>query len=117
MGYLLKESVAQIASLVDDLERVVAGETVVDPTIVRQLLASHGRGEVIAKLSSREVYILGLMAEGRSNGGIAARLYLSPKTVEAHVHSIFTRLGLTRNVEDHRRVLAVLRFLEQVATG
>jgi DNA-binding NarL/FixJ family response regulator len=110
-GYLLKDRVSDVAVLVDALQRVDAGECVLDPTIVARLLARRTTSEPLAELTQREREVLGLMAEGRSNGGISERLFLSPKTVEAHVKHIFTKLGLTESTDDHRRVLAVLAHL------
>ncbi|MDQ1602711.1 MAG: hypothetical protein QOE01_556 [Actinomycetota bacterium] len=110
-GYLLKDRVSDVAVLVDALQRVDAGECVLDPTIVARLLARRTTSEPLAGLTKREREVLGLMAEGRSNGAISERLFLSPKTVEAHVKHIFTKLGLTESTDDHRRVLAVLAHL------
>jgi DNA-binding NarL/FixJ family response regulator len=110
-GYLLKDRISDVAVLVDALERVGAGECVIDPTIVARLLSRRTPSEPLAGLTQREREVLGLMAEGRSNGGICERLFLSPKTVEAHVKHIFTKLGLSESSDDHRRVLAVLALL------
>jgi DNA-binding NarL/FixJ family response regulator len=109
-GYLLKERVSDVAVLTDALERVVAGECVVDPTIVARLLR-RPRDGALSELSEREREVLALIAEGRSNAAICARLVLSPKTIEAHVRHIFTKLGLSESAEDHRRVLATLAYL------
>jgi DNA-binding NarL/FixJ family response regulator len=110
LGYLLKDHVDEIDSLREALERVVAGESVIDPEIVRRLLRPQGR--VAAEhLTERERAVLSLMAEGRSNAGIAARMQVSLKTVEGHVRNIFTRLGLESDADDNRRVLAVLSWL------
>ena len=116
-GYLLKDRVSDVAVLVDALHRVDAGECVLDPTIVARLLARRTTREPLATLTDREKEVLGLMAEGRSNGGICERLFLSPKTVEAHVKHIFTKLGLGESSDDHRRVLAVLAHLRSGPPG
>lgn len=110
-GYLLKERVSEVAILVDALRRVVAGECVLDPTIVARLLAKPAAYEPLRALTEREREVLALMAEGRSNAGICERLVLSPKTVEAHVKHLFTKLGLADSADDNRRVLAVVTYL------
>jgi DNA-binding NarL/FixJ family response regulator len=112
-GYLLKDRVSDVAVLVDALQRVRDGECVLDPTIVTRLLSRRTSHEPVAELSERELEVLALMAEGRSNSAIAVQLSLSPKTVEAHVKHIFTKLGLAESPDDHRRVLAVLAFLRR----
>jgi DNA-binding NarL/FixJ family response regulator len=111
IGYLLKERVSDIAVLVDALERIVEGECVIDPTIVARLVERPRSAESLAVLSNREREVLALMAEGRSNQGISAQLVLSGKTVESHVRQIFAKLDLPDAGDQHRRVLAVLRFL------
>jgi DNA-binding NarL/FixJ family response regulator len=111
VGYLLKERVSDVAVIVDALRRVVEGECVVDPTIVSTLLRRPRDPGPLDRLTSREVEVLALMAEGRSNGAIADRLVMSPKTVEAHVRRILQRLDLQESPDDHRRVLAVLQYL------
>jgi DNA-binding NarL/FixJ family response regulator len=111
VGYLLKERVSDVAVVVDALRRVVEGECVVDPTIVSTLLRRPRDPGPLDRLTSREVEVLGLMAEGRSNGAIAERLTMSPKTVEAHVRQILQKLDLQESADDHRRVLAVLQYL------
>lgn len=111
IGYLLKERVSDIAVLVDALERIVEGECVIDPTIVARLVERPRPAQSLAALSNREREVLSLMAEGHSNQGIAAQLVLSGKTVESHVRQIFAKLDLPDSGEQHRRVLAVLRFL------
>jgi len=112
-GYLLKDRVLDVDDFLDALKRVSRGGTAMDPTVVAQLLGRTGPDDPLAMLTERERGVLELMAEGRSNAGIAAKLYLSPKTVETHVHAIFGKLGLAQAPDDHRRVLAVLAFLGQ----
>jgi DNA-binding NarL/FixJ family response regulator len=111
VGYLLKERVFDVAILIDALRRIVDGETVVDPTIVSRLLGRRRREDPLAELTSREREVLGLLGEGLSNKGIAARLFVTERTVEAHVKQIFAKLRLDVNPESHRRVLAVLAYL------
>jgi DNA-binding NarL/FixJ family response regulator len=110
VGYLLKDHVDEIGTLRDALERVVAGESVVDPQIVQRLMHRGGL-PATERLTERERVVLTLMAEGRSNSGIADRLCVSQKTVEGHVNNIFSRLGLGTDRDDNRRVLAVLSWL------
>jgi DNA-binding NarL/FixJ family response regulator len=110
-GYLLKERVSDLAVLTDALGRLAEGECVVDPTIVSRLLNRARPASRLDDLTEREREVLSLMAEGRSNRGICSRLYLSPKTVEAHVRHIFIKLGVEQSADDHRRVLAVLTYL------
>jgi DNA-binding NarL/FixJ family response regulator len=111
VGYLLKDRVADVREVVDAVRRVAAGGSVIDPEVVAQLVSRRRARDPIQQLSERERQVLALMAEGRSNQAIGERLFLSPKTVEAHVHSIFIRLDLHAAPDDHRRVLAVLAFL------
>jgi DNA-binding NarL/FixJ family response regulator len=111
VGYLLKERVFDIATVVDALRRIVDGETVIDPTIVSRLVGRRRRQDPLADLSERERQVLGLIAEGLSNRAIAARLYVTERTVEAHVTQIFQKLHLPESRDQHRRVLAVLAFL------
>ena len=111
VGYLLKERVFDIATVVDALRRIVDGETVIDPTIVSRLVGRRRRQDPLAVLSAREREVLGLIAEGMSNRAIAARLYVTERTVEAHVTQIFQKLRLPESPDQHRRVLAVLAFL------
>jgi DNA-binding NarL/FixJ family response regulator len=110
-GYLLKERVSNLGVLTDALERLRDGECVVDPTIVARLVKRVRQAKEIAELTEREREVLELMAEGRSNKAISARLFLSPKTVEAHVKHIFMKLRIDESPDDHRRVLAVLAYL------
>jgi DNA-binding NarL/FixJ family response regulator len=110
-GYLLKESVTDLDAFDDALRRVAAGETVVDPSIVRRLLERVRRKDPLALLTGRERDILALMAEGRSNRAIAETLMLSERTIESHIGSVMLKLGLQNAPGDHRRVLAVLAYL------
>ncbi len=112
IGYLLKDRVADVSDFVDALVRVGSGGTALDPEVVTQLMGASRRAASIAALSTREKEVLALMAEGRSNGAIADALVISEGTVEKHVASIFTKLHLPESQSDHRRVLAVLRFLD-----
>lgn len=109
VGYLLKERVSDLAVLVEALHRITDGESVVDPTIVARLVSRPS--SPIQRLSAREREILSLMAEGHSNARIGQRLYLSPRTVEAHIGHIFHKLDLAESDDYHRRVLAVLAYL------
>ena len=111
VGYLLKERVFDVAILIDALRRISDGESVVDPTIVSRLLGRQRRDDPLAALTPREREVLGLVAEGLSNAAIAARLVVTPRTVEAHVKQVFLKLGLDANPESHRRVRAVLAYL------
>jgi DNA-binding NarL/FixJ family response regulator len=111
VGYLLKERISDLAVLTDALSRLHDGECVIDPTIVSRLVKRATPARRLDELTEREREVLALMAEGRSNKAICARLFLSPKTVEAHVRHIFTKLGINESSDDHRRVLAVLAFL------
>ncbi len=112
VGYLLKDRVADVRDFVDALRRVGAGGTVLDPEVVTQLLARARRRDPLDRLTPRERTVLSLMAEGRSNAAIAQTLVVSDGAVEKHVSNIFTKLDLPPAPEDHRRVLAVLRWLE-----
>jgi serine/threonine-protein kinase len=111
VGYLLKERVFDIATVVDALRRILDGETVVDPTIVARLVARRRPGDPLSRLTEREREVLGLIAEGMSNRAVAARLLITERTVEAHVTQIFQKLRLDGSPEQHRRVLAVLTYL------
>jgi len=110
-GYLLKERVSDVAVLVDALQRIAAGECVVDPTIVSRLLGRAREQSPLDELTVREREILALIAEGYSNDGISKKLFLSPKTVETHVRHILSKLGIGEGGGYHRRVLAVLAHL------
>ena len=112
VGYLLKDRVADVGEFIEALGRVAAGGTALDPEVVSQLLAASGRADVLGVLTHRERDVLALMAEGRSNGAIAHLLVVSERAVEKHVSNIFSKLGLAPSDADHRRVLAVLRYLE-----
>jgi DNA-binding NarL/FixJ family response regulator len=112
VGYLLKERVADVQEFVEALSRVAAGGTALDPEVVTQLLGASRRTDGLGSLTARERDVLGLMAEGRSNGAIAGTLVVSERAVEKHIGNIFSKLGLAPSDADHRRVLAVLRYLE-----
>ncbi len=113
IGYVLKERVADVAQFTDAIRRVSAGESVIDPEVVSRLVARPRRDSPLQTLTERELTVLALMAEGRSNLAIASQLHMSPKTVETHVGNLFAKLGLLPAAEDHRRVLAVLTYLRQ----
>jgi DNA-binding NarL/FixJ family response regulator len=110
-GYLLKERISDVAVLNDALHRISEGECVIDPTIVTRLLQRERASSPLDELTPREREVLALIAEGRSNRAVCAQLFLSPKTVEAHVHQIFLKLGLVDDPDEHRRVAAVLTYL------
>ena len=112
LGYLLKTRVSDVAEFLDTLDRIARGATVVDPALVHELVSARRRNDPLAALSSREREVLALMAEGRSNAGIARRLWVTEGTVEKHVRSILAKLDLPETDEDHRRVLAALAFLD-----
>jgi DNA-binding NarL/FixJ family response regulator len=109
VGYLLKDRVANVAQFVDAVRRVAGGGTAMDPEVVSQLLARHS--SPLSGLTTREREVLSLMAEGRSNGAIATKLFVGEKAVSKHISSIFTKLDLPPSDDDHRRVLAVLTYL------
>ena len=110
VGYLLKERVFHPAVLVDALRRVAEGETVVDPTIVARIMGRKRASDPLAQLSPREQEVLALVAEGLSNRAVAERLFVTDRTVEAHMASVFSKLGMEESPDPHRRVLAVLTF-------
>ncbi|HVT20970.1 MAG TPA: response regulator transcription factor [Mycobacteriales bacterium] len=112
VGYLLKERVADVGEFLDALDRIAAGGTVLDPEVVTQLLGTTRRTATLDALTARERQVLRLMAEGRANAAIAKELHLSAGSVEKYVTSIFAKLALAPSADDHRRVLAVLRWLE-----
>jgi DNA-binding NarL/FixJ family response regulator len=112
IGYLLKSRVTDVEEFIDTLQRIARGGSVVDPGLVAELVAARHRDDPLAVLSPREREVLALMAEGRSNSGIARRLWVTEGTVEKHVRSILTKLTLPETDDDHRRVLAVLTFLD-----
>jgi DNA-binding NarL/FixJ family response regulator len=111
VGYLLKDRVANVGEFIDALARVAAGGTALDPEVVSQLLRASAQVRPLATLTSRERDVLALMAEGRSNAAIAATLVVTERAVEKHIGNIFAKLGLPPSDADHRRVLAVLRYL------
>jgi DNA-binding NarL/FixJ family response regulator len=112
IGYLLKSRVTEVAEFVDDLRRVANGGAVIDPSLVQELVSTRRRDDPLTVLSAREQEVLALMAEGRSNAGIARRIWVTEGTVEKHVRSIMMKLNLPDTDEDHRRVRAVITFLE-----
>jgi serine/threonine-protein kinase PknK len=112
IGYLLKSRITDVADFIDSLERIGRGASVVDPALVRELVSARRRDDPLGALSEREREVLSLMAEGRSNAGIAHRIWVTEGTVEKHVRSIMNKLSLPETGEDHRRVLAVLTFLD-----
>jgi DNA-binding NarL/FixJ family response regulator len=111
VGYLLKDRVMDVGQFVDALRRVAAGGTVMDPEVVSQLLAKRARDEQVGRLTPREREVLALMAEGRSNAAVAARLVVSEKAVSKHIANIFMKLDLVPSDDDNRRVMAVLTYL------
>ena len=112
-GYLLKDRVLDVDDFLDALRRVAAGGSALDPEVVTRLLAQRGAGDPLAALTAREREVLAAMAEGRTNVGIARRLWLTERTVETHIGSIMAKLGLAADEENHRRVQAVLLFLDR----
>ena len=112
IGYLLKSRITDVEDFLGTLERVARGGSVVDPAVVQELVTARRRVDPLAVLSAREREVLALMAEGRSNAGIARRLWVTEGTVEKHVRAILTKLNLPEADDDHRRVLAVITFLE-----
>ena len=113
VGYLLKDRVADVAALTDALNRVAAGGSALDPEVVSQILGRRRRDDPLDDLTPREREVLGLMAEGRSNSAIAAELVVTERAVEKHVTGIFSKLDLPTSSDDHRRILAVLAFLQR----
>jgi DNA-binding NarL/FixJ family response regulator len=115
-GYLLKDRVLDVDEFLDAADRVAGGGSALDPEVVKHLLAPPQEDDLLAELTPREREVLGLMAEGRTNAGIAKQLWLTEKTVETHVSSILGKLGLPHSGEGHRRVLAVLAYLRASAS-
>lgn len=111
VGYLLKDRVADVRDFMSACDQIAAGGTVLDPEVVTQVLGASRRSHDLSALTAREREVLGLMAEGRTNTAIAKSLYVSEGSVEKHISSIFAKLGLPPSETDHRRVLAVLRYL------
>ena len=111
-GYLLKSRVTDVTHFLESLDRIAEGGSVVDPGLVQELVSAQRRDDPLAELTAREREVLELMAEGRSNAGIARRLWVTDGTVEKHIHSILAKLPLPETDDDHRRVLAVIAFLE-----
>jgi DNA-binding NarL/FixJ family response regulator len=111
-GYLLKSRVTDVDDFIETLERIVKGGSVVDPALVRELVNARRANDPLEDLSPREREVLALMAEGRSNAGIAHQLWVTEGTVEKHVRSILMKLPLPATEDDHRRVLAVITFLD-----
>ncbi|OXR43275.1 MULTISPECIES: response regulator [Nocardia] len=112
IGYLLKSRITDVEDFIGTLGRIAKGASVVDPMVVTELVSARRRNDPLAMLSAREREVLALMAEGRSNAGIARQLWVTEGTVEKHVRSILTKLDLAEEADDHRRVLAVITFLE-----
>src|SRR5882724_369767 len=112
IGYLLKSRIADVEEFLDALQRIAGGGSVVDPAVVRELVTARRREDPLAGLSARERQVLALMAEGRSNAGIARRLWVAEGTVEKHISSILTKPNLHEAHDDHRRVLAAITFLK-----
>jgi DNA-binding NarL/FixJ family response regulator len=111
-GYLLKSRVTDVSHFLESLDRIADGGSVVDPGLVQELVSAQRRDDPLAELTAREREVLELMAEGRSNSGIARRLWVTDGTVEKHIHSILAKLPLPETDDDHRRVLAVIAFLD-----
>ena len=115
MGYLLKDRVTDSALLMDALQRLTDGECVIDPTIVARIIGHRATGSALDSLTTRELDVLGQIAEGRSTAGIAAALFIAERTVETHTTQIFQKLGLETSATTHRRVLAVLAYLQSAS--
>ncbi|XBH22673.1 response regulator transcription factor [Jonesiaceae bacterium BS-20] len=115
VGYLLKDRVAEVTQFTDAINRIGQGETVLDPQVVSQLIGASGKQNEVSSLTPREREVLELMAQGRTNAGIGSALVLSAGAVEKNISAIFTKLGLEPSAKDHRRVLAVLKYLEVTA--
>ncbi|GAB3896972.1 response regulator transcription factor [Microbispora bryophytorum] len=113
VGYLLKDRVSDLGAFAVDIRRVAAGEVVIDPELVSRLVGRRREHDPLAGLTDREREVLALMAQGLTNAALATELFVSPKTVEGYVRSVFTKLGLTPGEREHRRVLAVLQFLRK----
>ena len=111
VGYLLKDRVSDLAAFAADVRRVASGDVIIDSELVHRLVARRRRQDPLDRLTEREREVLALMAQGLTNAGLSHELHLSPKTVEGHVRSIFTKLDLGADQRSHRRVLAVLQFL------
>ena len=111
VGYLLKDRLADLNEVIDAIRHVATGRSVIDPTVVSTLLGRRRETNPLDELTQRERAVLALMAEGRSNRAIGERLFLSPKTVEAHISSIFSKLGIEDTPDDNRRILSVLAYL------
>jgi DNA-binding NarL/FixJ family response regulator len=116
-GYVLKSRVADLEEFLDAVSRVSGGGAVVDPALIQELVATQNADDPLEELTGREREVLALMAEGRSNAGIGRRLWITEGTVEKHVHSIMTKLRLPETGDDHRRVLAVVTFLDTHQTA
>jgi serine/threonine-protein kinase PknK len=112
VGYLLKRRVTEVDDFRETLERIAGGGSAIDPVLVKELVAERSAHDPLSDLTPREHEVLRLMAEGRSNAGVARRLVVTDATVEKHVHSILAKLGLAETQDDHRRVLAVIAFLD-----
>ena len=117
IGYLLKDRVANSAEFISALRSIAAGRSVVDPAVVDRLVKRKREGDPVQGLTERETEVLHLIAQGRSNSAIGKQLHLSPKTVETHVSSIFSKLGMAGTADDNRRVLSVLEFLRSSTAG
>lgn len=112
VGYLLKDRVSDVSQFIDAVRRVAAGATVMDPEVVASLIARHELDEPLQALTLREREVLSLMAEGRTNATIAARMFVTEKAVSKHSYNIFSKLGLQQSEDDNRRILAVLAYLQ-----